>query len=76
VDYFQNKERMKCRLYHKKYSPIEFFKKHRKEIEEKAMKNYGILSILYKEKERSVSLILVHFRPGKKSEKLIGFWTF
>jgi hypothetical protein len=41
VDYFQNKERMKCRVYHKKYSPIVFFKNHREEIEKETLKKYN-----------------------------------
>lgn len=41
VDYFQNEERMKCKVYHKKDSPIQFFKKYRKDIEKKAKEKYG-----------------------------------
>ena len=41
VDYFQNKERMKCKRIGKKYSPIEFFLKEKKYIEAEALKKYG-----------------------------------
>jgi ubiquinone/menaquinone biosynthesis C-methylase UbiE len=41
VDYFQNKEKMKCKRIGRKYSPIEFFLKEKKYIEEEALKKYG-----------------------------------
>ena len=41
VDYFQNKERMKCKRIGKKYSPIEYFLKERKNIEKLSLEKYG-----------------------------------
>ena len=82
VDFFQNKERMKCKLYRQKYSPIDYFIKYRKEIENQALQKYKKISP-YTIKETIYSLgyectsfrqtLLITFIKMFNSKKILDF---